>query len=92
MIPPYDDLPSLNHTISQDLKEIEKWSMENKMLINNKKTKSMLVVGKRLRKRSPIDIPTLDIYLNESKIEQVLNYKLLGVNLDQDLTYEAHID
>ena len=52
----------------------------------------MLVVGKRLRKRLPIDMPILDINLNETKIEQVPKYKLLGVNLDQDLTYEAHID
>ena len=62
------------------------------MLINIKKTKSMLVVGKRIRKRLPIDMPILDINLNETKIEQVPNYKLLGVNLDQDLTYESHID
>ena len=52
----------------------------------------MLGVGKRLRKRLPIDMPILDINLNETKIEQVPNYKLLGVNFDQDLTYEAHID
>ena len=51
------------------------------MLINIKKTKSMLVVGKRIRKRLPIDMPILDINLNETKIEQVPNYKLLGVNI-----------
>ena len=39
----------------------------------------MLVVRKRLRKRLPIDMPILDINLNETKIEQVPNYKLLGV-------------
>ena len=83
---------TLNQTIAQDLNNIEKWAIENKMFLNAKKTKSMLVSGKRLRKRLSADNTNLNITLTGKNIEQVANHKILGVNLDQDLTFETHVE
>ena len=39
----WTDLPALREALSQDLREIEKWSGANNMYINVSKTKAMLV-------------------------------------------------
>ena len=62
------------------------------MFINIEKTKSLLITGKRLRQKLTPDETDLQIQLNNIDIEQVTNHKLLGVYIDQDLTYEIHID
>lgn len=65
----------------------------NKMVINEKKTKSMLVIGKRLRKRLNQDQhqdSDLSIALNDSQTERVRSHKFLGVEIDDDLTFENH--
>ena len=53
------------------------------------KTKSMLITGKRLgSKLSPEDL-TLGIETsNNIKLDQSSSYKLLGVTLDQKLTFD----
>ena len=88
----WNDISSLTDLLSKDLEDTEKWSRQNKMFINIEKTKSMLITGKRLRHKLPPDSTDLQIQLHNTDIEQVTNHKLLGVYIDQDLTYEIHID
>jgi hypothetical protein len=38
------------------------------------------------------DNTNLNITLTGKNIEQVANHKILGVNLDQDLTFETHVE
>ena len=45
----WNNITSLTQALSNDLENIEKWSTENKMYINNEKTKALLVTGKRLQ-------------------------------------------
>lgn len=44
----WNNITSFSQAFSNDLENIEKWSTENKMYINTKKTKAPLVTGKRL--------------------------------------------
>ena len=44
----WKNITSITQALSNDLENIEKWSTENKMYINTKKTKAPLVTGKRL--------------------------------------------
>ncbi len=60
------------------------------MYLNTSKTKAMLAVGKRLRKR--FDGKPLSLHLNNEDIKMVKSHKLLGLKIDQDLTYDNHID
>ena len=41
----------MNNDIQKDLENIQQWAKMNKMIINEKKTKTMLIRGKRLRTR-----------------------------------------
>ena len=60
------------------------------MIINVRKTKSMLVTGKRLTKK--LATKTLSLQLDNEDIEQVNFQKLLGVTVDQELTFDKHVD
>ena len=85
-------IPFLNKSLSQDLTEVEKWASEHKIFINTKKTKALLITGKRLRRRMAHNTGKFVASTENSVIEQVGNHKLLGVKIDEYLTYEAHVD
>ena len=78
-------------SLTNDLENIVHWSHSNKMAINEEKTKAMLVIGKRQWKHYDID-HNLEIPLDGISIEQVKHHKLLGVQLDENLTFEYHIE
>jgi len=48
----WENITSINTDIQNDLDSIQKWAQSNKMMINEKKTKALLVSGKRLKKTS----------------------------------------
>ena len=49
----WNNITSLTQALSNDLENIEKWSTENKMsrFTNTKKTKELVVTGKRLQQK-----------------------------------------
>ena len=57
------------------------------MYINTQKTKALLVTGKRLRRRMDQDSGKLEVVTDTAEIEQVASHKLLGLIVDEDLTY-----
>ena len=86
-----DLAPTAIETAPQlDLGGIARWSNTNKMIINVRKTKSMLVTGKRLTKK--LATKTLSLQLDNEDIEQVNFQKLLGVTVDQELTFNKRVD
>ena len=85
-------IQSLNQALSLDLCKVERWARENKMYMNMQKTKALLVTGKRLRKRIVQDSGKLEVKTDNAEILNVKNHKLLGMIIDEDLTYEAHVD
>ena len=88
----WSNIPSMVQDLKKDLDSICNWSINNKMVINTEKTKSMLVTGKRLRKKIPDEHLQMDLALGNTTVSQVESQKLLGVIVDQDLAYEDHID
>ena len=58
------------------------------MYLNPSKTKAMMAVGKRLRKHFKRQTLSLQLSLNDKEIEIVRSHKLLGMKIDQDLTYD----
>ena len=85
-------LPLLNQSLSQDPSEVERWAKETKKYMNMQKTKALLVTGKRLREHMAQDTGKLGVKADNADIEQVANHKLLGMIIDEDLTYEVHVD
>ena len=62
------------------------------MYINIEKTKASLVTGKRLQHKHSEETATLKLRLDTTNIDQLLHHKLLGLIIDKDLSFEAHID
>ena len=60
------------------------------MVLNKSKTKTMLVAGKRLRKK--MSSTSLTVHANSVEFEQVQSHKLLRVIIDTQLNFNEHID
>ena len=70
-----ENITSLTKALSNDLENIEKWSTENyasKLYINTKKTKVLLVTGKRLQHELRVETASLQLHLNATNINQIL--------------------
>lgn len=70
-----------------DLKILEEWFKSNKLSLNAKKTKFM-IIGSRFVKNDNIVLPKL----NDSPIERVNEYKYLGLIIDTELKWISHIN
>ena len=60
------------------------------MVLNESKTKIMLVAGKRRHKK--ISSTSLTVHVNSVELEQVQSHELLGVIIDTQLNFNEHID
>ena len=60
------------------------------MVLNESKTKIMLVAGKRLHKK--MSSTSLTVHVNSVELEQVQSHELLGVTSDTQLNFNEHID
>ena len=60
------------------------------MFINNRKTKSLIVHGKRIpAKLDDVTPLRLNVKIDDSVIDQVSSYKTLGVVIDSQMNYES---
>jgi hypothetical protein len=65
--------------------ELEHWSENNSMVVNYRKTKEIILGSLRNH-----DVPALAIGGNH--IERVTNFKLLGLNIADDMRWDIHVD
>jgi hypothetical protein len=72
--------------IPEVIANIAAWPNENKLQINVKKTKEILISFTK----SAIQVPNLKI--DNEEIERVTEAKLLGVNISSDLKWHTHIN
>ena len=84
------DIRVIQDKLSADLAEINQWCLENKMKINEKKTKFMLVGSNQ--KLSKLHTRKLDLSINNFQLEHVESEKLLGVYIDHSLSFTKHVD
>ena len=77
-------IEELQIVINREMRKIESWMSCNKLSINYKKTKYMLL------QRQPNQTP-FTLYINDNRIEQVNCFKYLGVRIDDKLTWKDHI-
>ena len=81
---------ALNQVLQADVGKVAQWTIDNKMVLNESKTKTMLVAGKRLHKK--MSSTSLTVHVNSVELEQVQSHKLLGVIIDTQLNFNEHID
>jgi hypothetical protein len=75
---------------SYDIDKLCQWSDKNRMVLNADKTKSILITGKRLKSR--MQLSSLPLTASDSNIELVSSQKILGVIIDEHLTFKEHIN
>ena len=82
------DLKFCFTVFNRELKHLDNWTRANKISINYSKTKSMIF------SRSDLDLEPdgLSIKFGNKKIEQVSNFKFLGVFIDDKFNFRIHID
>ena len=73
-------------TLQNAANKLSEWSSDNKMKLNAKKTKELVI---NFSKKIP---PPNSITIDNTIIERVNNAKILGIILSDDLTWNAHID
>ena len=80
----------LENNLSSDMANVERWCSLNKMVLNIKKTKAMLISTYQKLRR--LTVKTLSINVQGELLENVTSEKLLGVIVDQNLSWKAHVD
>jgi len=78
------DMKTLQEQLQQDMDRLQEWCKNNRMVINEDKTK--IVIFKSNRK---IINEEITIEVNKKKIERAETFKYLGVLLDHNMNWEA---
>ena len=72
--------------INTEISKITTWLKSNMLELNVEKSKFMIFF------KHPKIITNFSITINNSKIEQVDYFNFLGVTLDQNITWNPHVD
>ena len=83
---PNDILPRLQ----TDVTNLVQWFTDNKLTVNINKS-CVMNVGTKQKLRSLNDITT-PVVINDTSLQNVNEVKYLGITLDQNLTWESHIN
>ena len=84
------DVNVIQTNLEYDMHQIQRWRVNNKMVINTSKSKSMLVCS--IQKRAHLPKTTLDVTVYGEMLETVCNQKILGLIIDNNLNWKPHID
>ena len=82
-----NSMTQLSHNINVELNNIQEWLSINKLSLNVKKTKFMIF---HYRQRN-IDNLILNLQISSEKIERVAEFNFLGLTVDENLNWNAHI-
>ena len=80
---PMDNDNTLRTNLQSDLSDVFKWCTENAIMMNLKKTKSMMF-GSKYRLKEAIQAP---FYIDGRQLECVPACKYIGTYLDSELTF-----
>ena len=79
---------AINTQLQESLNEISDWCTHNAMILNPLKTECMVVCTRQKRQLGPL---LLNLSMADTTIKQVSKHRLLGVIIDQNLTWQDHI-
>ena len=77
---------SLQNEVNFELEKVFTWLASNKLTLNLKKSKFMIVTNTNKQ-----NIPDFCIKINNALLEICKSYKYLGVVIDEKLNWDAHI-
>ena len=81
-------MQEINHLLTENSKPLYKWVEDNRMVLNIAKTESMLIsTVQRLRTMTE----EFSVGEGEFKVTKVDTHKLLGIHIDNHLTWDTHV-
>ncbi len=81
-------IETLDDMLNSDMKSIVSWCDDNRMAVNTDKAKAMLITTYQHFHKLPAK--QLQIYINDQELQNVRVEKLLGVNIDQNMSWKPH--
>ena len=85
-------VPKIEQSLNKDANIITQWCSENKMAAHATKTKVMLITTWQKRASLPENERKLNVIMNGEQLENVESERLLGVTVNNNLSWEKHID
>ena len=80
---------TVERLLKMDLKAVENWLIENQLVVNTKKSITMLLCTSQ-RRRS-LSSPNLSLSLNGDQLKCVTSHKILGLIIDNNLSWDLHV-
>ena len=84
-----DSVEQIESNLQTAINNLHIWCQNNGMILNSAKTKVMLVTTNQKRQRLNND--NLDLNFNNEPLTMITNEKILGVYVDNNLTWSEHI-
>ena len=78
------DFSNLEREVNIELDKVFVWLASNRLTLNYKKSKFMIVTNKQ--------VPEMSIKINDVSLERCTSYKYLGMVMDEKLKWNFHID
>jgi len=78
-------ITELENFTNMEMTKIIRWSKENKLQFNDLKSHVMFISRRRKERKS------IDIYLNNNRLEEVDKMKYLGIIIDSKFKFNEHI-
>ena len=84
------NLDDVTVCVNKDLANVAKWCDANRLIVNEKKTKSMLICSSQ--KRAHVNMNEFNVLYEGKEVEYCNEQKILGVHVDENLQWRCHID
>ena len=85
----YSSIDRLEQKLNSSVAEIAEWAAFNELPINESKTRAILITGKRLPSKINYEMV---LTINGTKLEVVPSVKLLGLEIDSELSFNSHVE
>ena len=83
------DIAAISSELQLALCEVSKWCLINDMVINPNKTESMVITTRQKHQLKPL---LLNITVEGIPVQQVTKHRLLGITVDNCLSWQNHIE
>ena len=83
------NIVKLQDALNSSMTEVHDWAISNRLPINEKKTKTLIVTGKRLS--SKLDCSPI-VNFDGNLLSKVDSAKLLGLEIDKELSFLPHVE
>ena len=87
----YDEnIISVERKLSNDLKSVDAWCINNRLVINCAKSKCIILCT--TQRRSHLTTDKLNVSVNGIALQNVNEQKVLGLHIDNSLSWRVHVN